>query len=252
MKSVAIIPARYNSSRFPGKPLASLNGKPLIQHVYESALQSSELDRIIVATDNESIFETVKSFGCEAVMTSPELPSGTDRIAEVTNNLDYDIIVNVQGDEPLIRGEMIDSVVRLLDDKRASMGTLVKKIKNKEDIFNPHVVKAVFDREGFALYFSRASIPYYRNEFSGSDDSDLNIDNLTFYKHIGMYSYRKDALLNLTGLPQTDLEKAEKLEQLRALENGYTIKVQETQFETIGVDTPEDLKKVEKWLNSFS
>ena len=202
MKSVAIIPARYNSSRFPGKPLASLNGKPLIQHVYENSLQSSELDRIIVATDNESIFETAQSFGCEAVMTSPELPSGTDRIAEVTNNLDYDIIVNVQGDEPLIRGEMIDNVVRLLDDKRASMGTLVKKITNKEEIFNPHVVKAVFNREGFALYFSRASIPYYRNEFSGSDNRGLNIDNLTFYKHIGLYSYRKEALLDLTGLPR--------------------------------------------------
>ncbi len=257
MKAIAIIPARYDSVRFPGKPLAPLLDKPVIQHVYENARTSKAVDRVLVATDNDSIFRAVTAFGGEAVMTSPDLASGTDRIAEVAKNLDYDIIVNVQGDEPIIRGKMIDTVVRLLDDKRASMGTLVKRVQNPDEIFNPNTVKAVFDREGFAIYFSRSTIPHYRDEFSKfREDTVVNLkpetENLKFFKHIGIYSYRKDVLIDLTKLPQSDLEKAEKLEQLRALENGYKIKVGETDLETIGVDTPEDLKKVEKWLNTYS
>jgi 3-deoxy-manno-octulosonate cytidylyltransferase (CMP-KDO synthetase) len=264
LKAIAIIPARYDSVRFPGKPLASLKGKPVIQHVYENARTALALERVVVATDNDAIVEAVTSFGGEAVMTSPDLASGTDRIADVANTLDYDIIVNVQGDEPIIRGEMIDTVVRLLDDKRASMGTLVKRIQDPDEIFDPNTVKAVFDKEGFAIYFSRSTIPYYRDEFSkthdtirASEDSRTNnagIDPaiLRFYKHIGIYSYRRNVLLELTRRPQSALEKAEKLEQLRALDNGYKIKVGETDIETIGVDTPEDLKKAEQWLNTYS
>jgi 3-deoxy-manno-octulosonate cytidylyltransferase (CMP-KDO synthetase) len=264
LKAIAIIPARYDSVRFPGKPLALLKGKPVIQHVYENARTSQELDRVLVATDNDAIVEAVTTFGGEAVMTSPDLASGTDRIAEVANNLDYDIIVNVQGDEPIIRGEMIDTVVRLLDDKRASMGTLVRRVQDPDEIFDPNTVKAVFDKEGFAIYFSRSTIPYYRDEFIKTQDASFKSQdkrtnspesepsNLKFYKHIGIYSYRRNVLMDLTKLPQSDLEKAEKLEQLRALDNGYKIKVGKTDMETIGVDTPEDLKKVEKWLNSYS
>ena len=164
MTAIVIIPARYDSARFPGKPLSPLNGKPLIRHVYENSKKSKLAEDVIVATDSDAIFKTVIAFGGKAVMTSKEHTSGTDRIAEVAGALDYDIIVNVQGDEPLIRAEMIDDVIRLLDDKRAAMGTLVKKIEDPEEIFDPNVVKAVFDKEGFAMYFSRAPIPYHRDE----------------------------------------------------------------------------------------
>ncbi len=269
MTAIVIIPARYDSTRFPGKPLAPLNGKPLIQHVYENSGKSKLAKEIIVATDSKDILDKVVSFGGKAVMTSKTHASGTDRIAEVAASLDYDIIVNVQGDEPLIRPEMIDDVITLLDDKRASMGTLMKKIENPEEIFDPNVVKVVCDKEGFALYFSRAPIPYHRDIFSaevqkrGSAEGEkmrgtrfalLNYGTfeLFMYKHIGIYSYRKDVLLSLAGTKPVELEQTEKLEQLRALVNGFRIKVKETFFETIGVDTPEDLERVKKWLSLSS
>lgn len=241
MASIVIIPARYESTRFPGKPLYPLKGKTLIQHVFENAKRSALAEDVIVATDSEAIFEKVFAFGGKAVMTDPKHPSGTDRIAEVAASMKYDIIVNVQGDEPLIRPEMIDDVIALLSDQRASIGTLVKRIENTEEINDPNVVKAVFDREGFALYFSRAPIPSHARH--------SEIRTPCYYKHIGMYSYRRDTLLSLAAMQPTELEKTEKLEQLRALENGIRIKVKETSFETYGVDTPEDLERVEKWLS---
>jgi len=268
MAVTVIIPARYDSTRFPGKPIYPLKGKPLIQYTYENAKGSKLANDIIVATDHEVIYNTVLSFGGKAVMTDKKHPSGTDRIAEVAHSLACDIIVNVQADEPLIRPEMIDDVVSLLEDQRAAMGSLVKKIEETDEIMDPNLVKAVFDREGFALYFSRAPIPFHRDEWKikaqekdgpSSDPSEylLNTDvpHLTTYpvfKHIGIYSYRKDALLALSRMKPTELEQVEKLEQLRALENGLKIKLKETFFETFGVDTPADLERVKKCLNISS
>lgn len=270
MTAIVIIPARYDSTRFPGKPLAPLNGKPLIQHVYENSMKSKLAKDVIVATDNEEIFEKVTSFGGKAMMTSKDHASGTDRIAEAAASMDYDIIVNVQGDEPLIRPEMIDDVIGLLDDKKASMGTLMKKIENPEEIFDPNIVKVVCDSEGFALYFSRAPIPFNRDQWKvKSEELKVKSEALrrfeleteygrghpaptNFYKHIGIYSYRKDALLRLAGMRPVELEQAEKLEQLRALANGFRIKVKETFFDTVGVDTPQDLERVKKWLSLSS
>jgi len=198
----------------------------------------------MVATDSETIFERVLAFGGKAVMTDKNHPSGTDRIAEVAASLDYDIIVNVQGDEPLIRPEMIDDVIMALDDSRASIGTLIKKIEDPGEIVDYNVVKVVFDRQMFAVYFSRATIPFraHHSEVRRPD----------YYKHIGIYSYRRDVLLSIAGMEPTELENIEKLEQLRALENGMKIKVKETFLETFGVDTPEDLERVEKCLSISS
>lgn len=256
MTSIVIIPARYDSTRFPGKPLSLLKGKTLIQHVYENSKRAKLINDVIVATDNKAIFEKVLSFGGKTVMTDRRHNSGTDRIAEVAESIDCDIVVNVQADEPLIRPEMIDDVILLLNDDRASIGTLVKRITEPEDIFDPNVVKAVSDKDGFALYFSRSPIPYHRDLFSQSCREeeitrlqDLQISELIMFKHIGIYSYRREALLSFSKMKQTELEIKERLEQLRALENGMKIKVKETFFETIGVDTPEDLERVERCLN---
>jgi 3-deoxy-manno-octulosonate cytidylyltransferase (CMP-KDO synthetase) len=266
MTAIVIIPARYDSTRFPGKPLAPLNGKPLIQHVYENSKRSRLADDVVVATDSKVILETVVSFGGKAVMTSDKHISGTDRIAEAARSIEYDIIVNVQGDEPLIRPEMIDDVISLLDDKRAAMGTLIKKIENPEDIFDPNVVKVVFDRDGFAMYFSRAPIPFDRDlsgvsskKYAVSSKEKYNqksayclLPTAYYFKHIGIYTYRRDVLLNLAKTDPVELEQIEKLEQLRALVNGFRIKIKETQFETRGVDTHEDLERVKKWLSLSS
>ena len=268
MAVTVIIPARYDSTRFPGKPVYPLRGKPLIQHTYENAQGSKLTSDIIVATDHEVIYNTVLSFGGKAVMTDAKHPSGTDRIAEVAHSLACDIIVNVQADEPLIRPEMIDDVVSLLDDKRAAMGSLVKKIEEADEIMDPNIVKAVFDREGFALYFSRAPIPFHRDtwklQYEKNQDSSANSPEYVLdttdphlamqqiFKHIGIYSYRRDVLLALSRMKPTELEQIEKLEQLRALENGLKIKLRETLFETFGVDTPADLERVEKCLSLSS
>jgi 3-deoxy-manno-octulosonate cytidylyltransferase (CMP-KDO synthetase) len=242
MTAIVIIPARYESTRFPGKPLYPLKGIPIIQHVYENSKKSRLANEVIIATDSETIFETVSNFGGKAVITEKTHPSGTDRIAEVAASIDCDIIVNVQGDEPLIRPEMIDDVITLLEDRRASMGTLAKKITDINEITDLNIVKVVFDREGFALYFSRTPIPYL------APHSDLR--SYDFYKHIGIYSYRREALLAFSNMEPTRLEQIEKLEQLRALESGMKIKVKETDIETYGVDTPQDLERIEKCLNT--
>ncbi|MCL4476037.1 MAG: 3-deoxy-manno-octulosonate cytidylyltransferase [Nitrospirae bacterium] len=252
MSAVIVIPARYDSTRFPGKPLAPLKGKPVIQHVYENAGDARSAEDVIVATDSETIFEAVLSFGGKAVMTSRDHASGTDRIAEVARSLRCDIIVNVQADEPLVRPEMIDDVIGLLSDDRADIGTLVKEIQNPEEVMDPNVVKAVFGQEGFALYFSRAPIPYHRDEWKDLDRFDVQRSKFNVFKHIGIYSYKRDVLIKLAGMEPSRLEKIEKLEQLRALENGFMIKVKETSSETIGVDTPQDLERVERWLSISS
>lgn len=260
MSAIVLIPARYASTRFPGKPLTLLQGRPVIQHVYENSLRSGLAADVIVATDSETIFETVLSFGGKAVMTSGDHASGTDRIAEAAASTDHDIIVNVQGDEPLIRGEMIDEVISLLDDRTASIGTLAKRITVWREAFDPNVVKVVLDEQGFAVYFSRAPIPYHRDLFSalerrgygGNSVAAGRSSDLFMYKHIGIYSYRKDVLFSLSSIPPSRLEGLERLEQLRALENKFRIKVRETFFETMGVDTPEDLERIEKCLNSSS
>ena len=250
MSALVIIPARYASARFPGKALAPLKGIPVIQHVYQNSMNSRLADDVVVATDSETIFEKVLSFGGKAVMTSPEHASGTDRTAEVARSLNYDIIVNVQGDEPLIQHEMIDDVISVLEDPRASIGTLAIRIKDRREIFDPNAVKVVFNPEGFALYFSRAPVPYHRDEWKGLDHFTVHDSPFTVFKHVGIYSYRRDVLTQLSALPPLRLELIEKLEQLRALEGGFTIKVKETVYETFGVDTPEDLERIEKCLNS--
>ncbi len=272
MTAIVIIPARYDSTRFPGKPLYPLKGMPVIQHVYKNSKLARLADDVIVATDSEKIFERVFAFGGKAIMTDKKHPSGTDRLAEVATSVDYDIIVNVQADEPLIRPEMIDDVISILDDKRAFIGTLIKKIKDPKEIADPNVVKVVFDKEGFALYFSRAPIPFHRDEWKlqniehGMQNTlsltlpprgagqgwggDSELRTFYWYKHIGIYSYRREVLLSLASMVPTELEQIEKLEQLRALENGMKIKIKETFFETYGVDTPEDLERVEKCLST--
>lgn len=255
-RAAAIIPARFNSTRFPGKPLASLKGKPIIQWVYENAASANSINTTLVATDSKQIYDTVLGFGGKAVMTSGKHQSGTDRIAEAAKDIDCDIVVNVQGDEPFIRPEMVDDVVRLLsDDPRASISTLAKKTMDPEEILSPNVVKVVFDNEGFAMYFSRAPIPYNRDLWQISDgrfqiaDPTHHSSPITHYgcyKHIGIYGYRKDVLLKFAAMPPCKLELTEKLEQLRALASGMKIKVKETPHDTFGIDTPEDLKNAER------
>jgi 3-deoxy-manno-octulosonate cytidylyltransferase (CMP-KDO synthetase) len=252
MSAIVVIPARYASTRFPGKPLSLLKGRPLIQHVYENCRLSRLAEKVVVATDDGSILKAVRSFGGEALMTSARHASGTDRIAEIAEGEACDIIVNVQGDEPLIRPEMIDDAISALSDSRASIGTLAKKIAVGSEVFDPNVVKVAFDAEGFALYFSRSPIPYHRDLFGTqplwgdrADRLAAAVPDLVMFKHVGIYSYRRDVLLRLSLLPPSRLEEIECLEQLRALENGFRIKVLETEFETIGVDTPADLERIE-------
>ena len=249
LNAIAVIPARYASTRFPGKPLASINGKPLIQHVWERVSMSKSLKRIIVATDDERIFKAVREFGGEGWMTSSNHATGTDRISEVAKNIEADIIVNVQGDEPLIEPKVIDMAVEPFrgtqtefGSSKLQMGTICAEIKNKDELNNPNIVKVVTDYDGFALYFCRSTIPYNRD----------NDSRTSYYKHIGLYVYRKDFLIKFSQLPSTPLEKIEKLEQLRALEHGYKIKVIKTKYNSIGVDAPEDIEKVRKIINSKS
>ena len=249
-KVVVIIPARYNSTRFPGKPIAVLKGKPLIQHVYESAASANSVNGVFVATDDKRIFDTVTGFGGKAVMTSPSHPCGSDRAAEAAKDIECDIIVNVQGDEPFIRPEMIDDVVRIIDDDhRAAISTLVKKTSDVKEILSPDVVKVVIDNEGFAMYFSRSPIPYYRDEWKGLGSITFTAAHVAVFKHIGIYGFRKDTLLNFSAMSQCKLELSERLEQLRALSSGMKIKVKETPYDAFGVDTIEDMRKAEEWLS---
>lgn len=233
MKVIGVIPARFSSTRFTGKVLADLGGKPVVQHVWENARKSKMLDDLVIAADDERIIKTAEGFGAKAVYTSPDQPSGTDRLIEVVNPIEVEVVINIQGDEPMVRPEMIDDLARaILEDRGVYMATLAKKIEDKNEIKNPNVVKLVKDRNGFALYFSRSVIPYARYDTAP-----------IYYKHIGLYSYTKDFLFEFSNLPKSHLEMTEGLEQLRVLENGYRIKVVETKFDTIGIDTPEDLER---------
>lgn len=248
-----IIPARYQSSRFPGKPLELISGRPMVCRVAEASSSASLVTSTIVATDDQRIYEAVAKEGWQVVMTSANHPSGTDRLAEVAEELDSDIIVNVQGDEPLIHPETINQVVKLLlDDPLAVMGTVCRKIERAEDLWDPNVVKVVFDGQGNALYFSRSPIPFHRDLWSHSSNNlgnnSVDMNAVICYKHLGLYSYRRDFLLRYSGLAPARLETIEKLEQLRVLENGYRIKVAVTPHDSVGVDTPEDLERVrELW-----
>jgi 3-deoxy-manno-octulosonate cytidylyltransferase (CMP-KDO synthetase) len=235
MKVLCVIPARYASTRLPGKPLSMIAGKPMIQHVYERACQAQLPNEVVVATDNELVEKAVLNFGGKAVMTSPDHPSGTDRLAEVALMYpDVDVIVNVQGDEPMIPPEVIDRLAEAFNgDADLNMATM-KVVMDEEDYENPAAVKVVTDQQGYALYFSRSLMPYPRNKPEG----------FKVFKHVGIYAYRRNFLLKYAALAPTPLEKAESLEQLRALENGYKIKVLESDFQGIGVDTPEDLAAV--------
>jgi len=240
---VAIIPARYKSNRFPGKPLALINGKPMIQHVVERARKVDLLSRVVVATDDQRIGDCVAAFGGDFVMTRDDHVSGTDRLAEAAESLNVsenDVVINIQGDQPLFPPEVISQVAMpLLEDPGLPMSTLIYKIVRKEEINDPNHVKTVFDRDNHALYFSRSAIPFQRNPDEGSP---------TYYKHLGFYAYRKGFLLSFVTLPEGEWERFEKLEQLRALEYGYKIKVVLTEHDSVEVDTEEELARVEALL----
>ena len=247
MKITAVIPARYASTRFPGKALAEIDGRPMIQHVYERTARSSLINRVIVATDDPRIADAVNVFGGEVIMTSSSHETGTDRLAEVAACLDADIVVNVQGDEPLIDPAMIDQALQpFLDDIGLQMGTVKTRIKCLHDFLSPNVVKVVTDLRGDALYFSRSPLPFFRDKWKDLKDDSFCCGKLLCYKHVGLYVYRRDFLLKFAAMPATFLEISEKLEQLRALENGVKIRVVETEFESIGVDTPDDLHKAQE------
>lgn len=238
---LAVIPARYASTRFPGKPLVDIAGKSMIRRTWEQVGLSARVDEVVVATDDERIFEHVHDFGGKVVITRPEHPSGTDRCAEVARHFrQAKLVLNIQGDEPFIQPQQIDLLAEtLLDRPRFPIATLVKKIADPAQLFNPNVVKAVFSPENGAIYFSRHPVPFVRDHAP-----ELWMEHHDFYKHIGMYGFRKPALLKVAGLSPTPLERAESLEQLRWLEQGWRIAVGVTELETIGIDTPEDLKKI--------
>jgi 3-deoxy-manno-octulosonate cytidylyltransferase (CMP-KDO synthetase) len=231
---LGVIPARYGSSRFPGKVLAPIGSKSMLQHVFERASQARYITSIIIATDDKRIEDAARAFGAPVRMTRADHASGTDRAAEVASAETAEWVVNIQGDEPLIDPYAIDAaILPLADDPSIQMGTLKKRIEDPREIGDPNVVKVVTDGSGNAIYFSRSTIPYVRG-----------VPHCAHYKHIGLYVYRRDFLLRYSDLPVGPLERAERLEQLRALENGYPIRVVETEYESLGVDTPEDLERV--------
>lgn len=242
MDVVGIIPARYASTRFEGKVLANILGKPMIQHVWERAKQANLLDDLIIACDDDRVKKAAEGFGAKVVYTSKAHESGSDRLTEIVQPLDVKIVINIQADEPLIDPAMINNLAStMLEDDTLVMATLIKRIQNEDEIVNPNIVKVVIDKDNFALYFSRANIPYPREESGG-----------VYYKHLGIYAYTKDFLFVFKNLPESNLEKTEKLEQLRALEGGYKIKTVETDVETVGVDTPEDLDIVKRKISKDS
>jgi 3-deoxy-manno-octulosonate cytidylyltransferase (CMP-KDO synthetase) len=243
---IGIIPARFASTRFPGKPLIDIGGRSMIQRVYEQALKCTSLSEVIVATDDERIEKAVTEFGGKACMTSSAHPSGTDRIAEVVSKmkLNADAVINIQGDEPFIDPKQIELVCRCFDDHRTELATLIKKISNSETIFNPNSPKVIVDKDQFAIYFSRNPIPYIR----GAEQSTW-IQQHTFFQHIGIYGYRTDILQKITQLPPSALEIAESLEQLRWIEHGFRIKTAITDLETLAIDSPDDLQRILHKLN---
>lgn len=242
MDVIGVIPARYSSTRFEGKVLVDIKGKPMLQHVWERAKEAMLLDELVIACDDTRIMEAAAAFGAKAVMTSRDHLSGTDRIIEVINPLDVKVVINIQGDEPLIHPTIIDSLAReLLSRKDVSVATVIKRIEDAAELDDPNVVKAVADKNNFALYFSRSPIPHKAKNSEVKDP--------VFYKHLGIYGYTKDFLFTFKNLPVSRLEAIEKLEQLRVLEEGFRIKLIETKYDTVGVDTPEDLKKVVEYLD---
>ncbi len=247
MKFIGIITSRYESTRFPGKPLVDINGKTMIRRVYEQT--AKVIDTVVVATDDIRIEKEVKRFSGNVVMTSKKHKSGTDRCSEAIDkfqeltNEKFDIIINIQGDEPFIDHEQIKKIISCFDDDKTQIATLIKPIKNIDDVFNPNKPKVIINRYSHAIYFSRLPIPFVRNY-----DKDLWIKKHQFYNHVGLYAYRYDILKEITKLKQSPLEIAESLEQLRWIENGYTIKVKITQFESVSIDTPEDLERIKKRL----
>ena len=245
MRILGVIPARYASTRFPAKPLIDIAGVTMIERVYRQVKKSRSIAKVTVATDHPKIFDHVQSFGGDVCMTSESHASGTDRCFEVLEKQSekFDYVINIQGDEPFIEPEQIDLLASSLDGK-TELATLSKKIEDSEQLFSPNIVKLVVDKNGKALYFSRSPIPHIRNVAHNEW-----LSKHTFYKHIGMYAYRADILEQITRLGISSLEKSESLEQLRWLENGYSIKVEETIHETIGIDTPEDLEKAILFLN---
>jgi 3-deoxy-manno-octulosonate cytidylyltransferase (CMP-KDO synthetase) len=243
MKVVGIIPARFESSRFPGKPLAIINNKPMIQHVFEQAKKADQLDEVIIATDDSRIEKVVHNFGGKALMTKASHTSGTERCAEIHQKLKnkgelFDVIINIQGDEPFIDPKQINLVASCFNEGTVQIATLSKKINNEKELFNPNVVKIISDVEGNAIYFSRQTIPFIRGQ-----KTDKWIQLSKHYKHIGIYGYQSAVLEKIVNLPPSYLEESENLEQLRWIENGYAIKVKETDIESFGVDVPEDLLK---------
>ena len=245
MKFIGIIPARFASTRFPGKPLAMLGGRTVIQRVYEQA--TAILNEAYVATDDERIYQAVEQFGGRAIMTRADHKSGTDRIEEAAEKIgtQADVIINIQGDEPFIQQSQIETLMHLFDDPTTQIGTLGKRFETIEAAQNPNSPKIVTDKRGFALYFSRSIIPYIRGKEQGEW-----LQHFPFLKHLGLYAYRREVLREVTLLPQSPLEIAESLEQLRWLENGYRIRVGLTDVETVGIDTPEDLQRAEAFLAS--
>lgn len=243
MKFIGIIPARYASTRFPGKPLALLGGRPVIQHVYEKAVAA--LGEAYVATDDQRIYDVVTAFGGQVVMTRTDHKSGTDRIEEACTiiNTDADVIINIQGDEPFIAISQIETLKELFNHPQTQIGTLGKRFESMNAVMNANSPKIVTDNQGFALYFSRSTIPYVR----GKEQAEW-LKHYPYLKHLGIYAYRRETLHEITQLPQSPLELAESLEQLRWLENGYRIKVGITEVETVGIDTPDDLRRAEDFL----
>ena len=246
MRFIGIIPARYSSSRFPGKPLAILGGKAVIEHVYRQV--SSVMADVFVATDDQRIYDAVEAFGGKAVMTRTDHQSGTDRICEALDKVggDFDVVINIQGDEPFIQKSQLETVMQCFDDPRTQIATLGKPFESMEAVRNPNSPKIVLDNDGYALYFSRSVIPFVRGK-----ESEEWLLHFPFLKHVGLYAYRTEVLRKISHLPQSSLELAESLEQLRWLQNGYKIKVGLTDVETIGIDTPEDLQRAEEKLSSL-
>lgn len=240
MNILGIIPARYASSRFPGKPLVDIAGKSMIQRVYEQAKKCAQLSYVVVATDDDRIFEHVTGFGGKAVMTSSDHQSGTDRCAEVAlKHPKYNVIINIQGDEPYINPDQISKLIACFNDPNTQLATLVKKILTNEELHSSNSPKVIINKNSEAIYFSRSPLPHIRGQ-----ELQNWLEHFTYFKHIGIYGYRTDVLAQITKLPVSSLEKAESLEQLRWIENGYRIKVAETEFETHAIDTPEDLQKL--------
>ncbi|MGA1839509.1 MAG: 3-deoxy-manno-octulosonate cytidylyltransferase [bacterium] len=254
MKIAIVIPARFKSTRFEGKPLASICGRPMIQHVYEKAKLANKADMVIVATDDKRIYDTVKGFGGTVTMTSPHHKTGTDRIAEVAKNIDCQWIINLQGDEPLIDPGVIDLLAReMFDFPKEKMFSLMRPVSKNEEFLNPNIVKVVTNHKGYALYFSRAPIPYPKGKSIYISDSEQTPDNIIIspknaFIHCGIYCYRKGFLLSIPDMRPSVLEEVEGLEQLRILANGFNIKMVKTEYRSIGVDTPEDIHKVEKMM----